>query len=189
MQKESLETRINWWKWGIASLGAVLVTIYFGYFGLYLQHPPALDADKWGQFGDFFGGILNPLVAFAAFYWLTQSVKIQKTELELAREASQKSAQALEAQVQVSQKSVQISAMTALLVSIQSELTLQKGKQKDLEKFKPRYGYDPEIGNEDEWYEFDDNYGEELRDIGKTIGELEARRRGYEARLTKLVEN
>lgn len=122
MQTETLETRINWWKWGIASFGAVLITTYFGYFGLYLQHPPALDADKWGQFGDFFGGILNPLVAFAAFYWLTQSVKIQKTELELARKAAEESSLALKQQVLVSRESVNLAAATALLNTHQQEI-------------------------------------------------------------------
>ncbi|ENX3945427.1 putative phage abortive infection protein [Photobacterium damselae subsp. damselae] len=39
------------------------------------------DSSEWGSFGDFIGGLLNPLIALLAFYWLTQSVLIQKTEL------------------------------------------------------------------------------------------------------------
>lgn len=39
------------------------------------------DSSMWGTFGDFVGGLLNPLIALLAFYWLTQSVLIQKTEL------------------------------------------------------------------------------------------------------------
>lgn len=39
----------------------------------------------WGAFGDFVGGLVNPLVAFFAFYWLTKSVLIQKEELSETR--------------------------------------------------------------------------------------------------------
>lgn len=122
MQTETLETRVNRWKWGIASLGAVLVATYLGYFGLYLQHPPALDADKWGQFGDFFGGILNPLVAFAAFYWLTQSVKIQHTELADTRIALQQSSAAQGIQAKNSDIQLAIAARTGLVNALQPSI-------------------------------------------------------------------
>ena len=36
------------------------------------------DSSVWGAFGDFVGGILNPVIAYLAFYWLTRSVIIQK---------------------------------------------------------------------------------------------------------------
>jgi hypothetical protein len=39
------------------------------------------SAASWGAFGDFFGGILNPLVAGCALFWLTRSIEIQKEEL------------------------------------------------------------------------------------------------------------
>jgi hypothetical protein len=44
---------------------------------------------------------LNPLVAFFAFYWLTESVRIQKKELSDTRSALQKTSEAQEEQAKL----------------------------------------------------------------------------------------
>ncbi|WP_318468325.1 putative phage abortive infection protein [Photobacterium leiognathi] len=54
---------------------------YAIWFGIINKQSLSLDSSFWGTFGDFVGGILNPIIAFLAFYWLTMSVLIQKTEL------------------------------------------------------------------------------------------------------------
>lgn len=120
--KEQMEQGIQRWQIGLIGLGLALIAGYTIYFGMVLGQMPAKDAEKWGQFGDFVGGLLNPVVAFAAFYWLTQSVKIQKTELELARKAAEESSIALQQQVLVSRESVHIAAATALLNTHQQEI-------------------------------------------------------------------
>ncbi len=58
-----------------------LVGAYAWWFWFINDIPLSTDSSLWGTFGDFIGGILNPLIAFLAFYWLTRSVIIQKTEL------------------------------------------------------------------------------------------------------------
>ena len=45
------------------------------------------DPGSWGQFGDYVGGILNPVIASAAFIWLAKSVEIQSVELVETRKA------------------------------------------------------------------------------------------------------
>jgi hypothetical protein len=40
------------------------------------------EAAAWGQFGDFMGGILNPVIAFFALLGLVMSVKIQRQTLQ-----------------------------------------------------------------------------------------------------------
>lgn len=47
------------------------------------------DQDKWGTFGDFVGGTLNPVLAALAFYWLTSSIRLQIKELRDTREVLQ----------------------------------------------------------------------------------------------------
>ncbi|PST95726.1 hypothetical protein C9I87_08750 [Photobacterium iliopiscarium] len=54
---------------------------YIGYLGIYKDLQISSDSGIWGTFGDFIGGLLNPIIAGLAFYWLTQSVLIQKKEL------------------------------------------------------------------------------------------------------------
>nr|WP_315467140.1 putative phage abortive infection protein [uncultured Undibacterium sp.] len=43
--------------------------------------------DRWGQLGDFFGGVLNPLIGLATVFLLVQSVKLQRKELAATRKA------------------------------------------------------------------------------------------------------
>lgn len=92
--RKRMERGIRLWQYGLIVLGFALIAAYLIYFGMVLGQIPATDAEKWGQFGDFIGGLLNPIVAFAAFYWLTQSVKIQKLELYETKKALQEAAKA-----------------------------------------------------------------------------------------------
>lgn len=73
----------------------------------------------WGVFGDFFGGILNPVVAYAAFTWLTRSVRLQKEELTETRRALTDSADA-------QMEQVRLSALTALMDSTLAEVGIQR---------------------------------------------------------------
>ncbi len=63
------------------SLLALIPAVYLMWFYFVNHQTLSTDSSTWGTFGDFVGGILNPLIALLAFYWLTQSVLIQKTEL------------------------------------------------------------------------------------------------------------
>lgn len=130
---EDLDKRIRLWRVCLTWLVASLIGIYIVYFAVVLGQNPAKDADKWGQFGDFFGGILNPLVAFAAFYWLTQSVKLQKKELTETRKALEKAAEAQREQAVLSaqnlalaistqQTQVKAAKQTAMLSAISAKL-------------------------------------------------------------------
>lgn len=48
---------------------------YFYRFGL--DHSYAQGADVWGQFGDFMGGLLNPILSFISICLLIKSVNLQ----------------------------------------------------------------------------------------------------------------
>lgn len=111
-QDKPLEQQIGYWKWGITFVAVALVSGYAGYFFGVLKQPLADDAAKWGAFGDYMGGLLNPLVAFAAFYWLTQSVKLQKQELSETRKALEEAAQAQTETALAQQKAVDIQRQT-----------------------------------------------------------------------------
>lgn len=120
--EEGIEQSIELWKNSIVIFAVLLLGALIGYFWFYVKHLPTdptatdrLGIGDWGAFGDFMGGLMNPIVAFAALYWLTQSVKLQKKELELARKAAEESSIALQQQVLVSRESVNIAAVTALL--------------------------------------------------------------------------
>lgn len=123
---EAFNKRILRWRQWLTGFGALLIVSYVIYFGVLLGQNPAKDADKWGQFGDFFGGLLNPLVAFAAFYWLTQSVKLQKTELADTRKALEEAAEAQSVQAKNGHVSIKLAAITALVNILQSEISIKR---------------------------------------------------------------
>lgn len=63
----------------IAALGAVILTAgaYAYHFYATLGYSISSETDTWGQFGDYFGGILNPLLSFIALLCLLQSINLQ----------------------------------------------------------------------------------------------------------------
>ncbi|MFP0967839.1 hypothetical protein ACLDZZ_03870 [Acinetobacter baumannii] len=72
-----------------------LIIIAVVFFYLIMKEVSVTDAAQhWGPVGDFFGGILNPIFALFAFYWLTYSVRLQIKELKETREELKKAAAA-----------------------------------------------------------------------------------------------
>ncbi|OOE79801.1 hypothetical protein BZG72_13530 [Salinivibrio sp. PR6] len=86
---EKLQKKIKW-SWWVAATSALLVIGF--YFGRFVNSGASLSLDTtiWGGFGSYFGGILSPIVALFALYWLTQSVLIQKKELSETQETLRK---------------------------------------------------------------------------------------------------
>lgn len=116
-----LGENIDKWKMALTAIAAAAIGGYFVYFGLMVGQPAATDPDKWGTFGDFFGGLMNPIVAFAAFYWLTQSVKLQKQELAETRHELKLAAEAQQQLVLTGKVTVQIAALSALAQEAHNE--------------------------------------------------------------------
>ncbi|WP_382321330.1 hypothetical protein ACFJGX_11120 [Hydrogenophaga sp. UC242_50] len=78
----------------IISCVLLLVALVIIFYGLHFAGKSVVpDVEKWGQFGDYFGGVLNPAVATAALLLLARSVSIQRTELADAKTALNKQAQ------------------------------------------------------------------------------------------------
>lgn len=65
-----------------------------------------LGSSSWklGDFGDFFGGVLNPILTFLMFIGLIITIIMQKTELSMARGEFQRTADALKDQSESSKK-------------------------------------------------------------------------------------
>jgi hypothetical protein len=107
---------------------AVLLALgaYMVWFWLVNGRSIADQPETWGQFGDYVGGVLNPLVAYFAFYWLTRSVSLQKKELEETRQALEESSKSQERQANSANSSARIAALSALINSIMGEVQIQR---------------------------------------------------------------
>jgi uncharacterized membrane protein len=87
----------------IAGLIAFPLLVYFLNFN---GQALSADAAHWGQMGDFFGGMLNPILAFASFIALLYTIRIQskemadaRTEMHLSRLAQEQAVAAANAQL------------------------------------------------------------------------------------------
>jgi hypothetical protein len=95
---------------------------FIGWFFFYLEQPLSHESQMWGAFGDFVGGLLNPLVAYSAFYWLTVSVIVQKKELAETTRALSNSSLSQEKQVKETYRSSEITVIKMELNKISIEI-------------------------------------------------------------------
>lgn len=87
----------------ICTLVLVVLGLYFGKF-----HYGLSDKNEvWGTFGDYFGGILNPVIAAFAFYLIAKTYELQKTELEETRKL-------LKVSTDAQNKQLKLAALTAI---------------------------------------------------------------------------
>ncbi len=87
------------------------------------------DDQGLGPFGDFFGGVLNPILTFLTFMGLLVTIVLQQTELRETRVELKRSADALELQIKaVSSQNFQATffQMLALLNTMVSSMDIQR---------------------------------------------------------------
>ncbi len=68
---------VRFFRWGMI----VVVLAILGYFIPRWGLPYTSDSQVWGELGDFFGGILNPVFGFLAFLGLLYAVALQSAQL------------------------------------------------------------------------------------------------------------
>jgi large-conductance mechanosensitive channel len=79
----------------------------------------------WGTFGDYFGGILNPVIASFAFYLIAKTYELQKRELEATRSL-------LEVSTDAQKNQIKLAALTALLNSNLTRISLLESEKLSL---------------------------------------------------------
>ncbi|MCQ9325659.1 putative phage abortive infection protein [Neisseria dentiae] len=72
---------------------APILVLYYDNFG---SRELSESPEQWGQFGDYIGGVLNPIFGFATFIALLYTIKLQTEELKATREELARSAKAQE---------------------------------------------------------------------------------------------
>lgn len=75
----------------------IILTVLILYFSNF-HVSVSIKNEDWGTFGDFIGGILNPIIAAFALYWLITSVNLQIQELKKTNEALVKTVETAEKQ-------------------------------------------------------------------------------------------
>ncbi|MEQ1559805.1 MAG: hypothetical protein ABL933_12810 [Methyloglobulus sp.] len=98
----------------------VVVGIYF--YKFHFDFHLSDKNDVWGTFGDYVGGILNPVIAAFAFYLIAESYKLQKRELEAARELLKRSTEDQNKQVELAAVTAWINSNFSNISFLQSQI-------------------------------------------------------------------
>jgi len=86
----------KWMLWGLVSLGLLAVAcVVAAYIGNFNSHEIGGPSD-WAQFGDYVGGVANPLLGFVTILLLVISLKYQSDELAATRDELSQSRVAME---------------------------------------------------------------------------------------------
>jgi large-conductance mechanosensitive channel len=125
----------------------VIFLIVLGVGGFYFanfHNGLSIENGDWGTFGDYFGGILNPVVAAFAFYLIAKTYELQKRELEATRSLLGVSTKAQKDQIK-------LAALTALLNSNSTKIGLLQSEMISLLQGKPNGPIDQSTGQPQLW--------------------------------------
>lgn len=90
MKKESFVKR--YFIWLVIILGILPIVgaglAYYKHFHCKLKLPLASDSATWGTFGDFIGGLTNPIYAYLAFAGVIYALILQRDQTEMMKQHS-----------------------------------------------------------------------------------------------------
>jgi len=85
--KKDNKKKLPWVLISFGLFALFCIVSIFGYYKIiFWNFTITSDTESFGQFGDFIGGTLNPILAFLSFMALLYTIKIQTDELKLSRE-------------------------------------------------------------------------------------------------------
>lgn len=72
----------QWINWTPVVAIIICLTVCIVFFATFPGKIPP-NRDNWGQFGDYFGGTLNPILSFFSLIILVLNLRLQSKQLEL----------------------------------------------------------------------------------------------------------
>lgn len=103
----------------IATVVSMVVIVLGSFVVNFWNEPIATATAKWGEFGDYVGGALNPLVALAALALLAVSIRIQRKELAETKEV-------LALQAKTSGETAKLAALSSLVDAAAKEADMHR---------------------------------------------------------------
>lgn len=79
-------------------IGTLTLAAYIAFFHVVHRTPLSTDPNDWGTLGDYFGGLLNPVISFVTLVVAYAVWKQQKEELKATKEALEEQAKTAEQQ-------------------------------------------------------------------------------------------
>lgn len=121
-------TADRWWIVGAGVVATLFLALSHVFYWLWRNSVGnGFGEDKWGQYGDFIGGITNPIISLLTFGGLLYTILVQRRELALQRRELSNSSKALKATEEELRQTKEIAAG-------QAEFYRKESKKADLEK-------------------------------------------------------
>ncbi|KQP02470.1 hypothetical protein [Pseudorhodoferax sp. Leaf265] len=123
------------------ALGFALGGVLFVPISKFLPEAFQTSIEVNGQFGDFIGGLLNPVIALLAFVWLRKGVIAQREELSATKTALDSSATAQSTQVQIGAVTAMLQVLTVRMNVLDTNLDRIRGameRTQQLQASEPR---------------------------------------------------
>jgi large-conductance mechanosensitive channel len=172
--------------WALAILvgiGLVIVGFYFFNFNSHILKNEgwwkvfqnlSADTGNWGTFGDYVGGILNPVIAAFAFYLIAKTFELQKRELKQSTDALN--------------DQVKLAALTALLNSNLTKISMLESEKISLLQGIVPKPKDPVNYLQSDIYRARQMF-EQITGEGTPEGKIKARFEMIELEISDLTEN
>jgi len=109
----------------VVAVLCIIVLVVIGFYIVNFHSGLSKENDVWGTFGDYVGGILNPVIAAFAFYLIAKTYELQKTELEATRSL-------LEVSTNAQKEQIKLAALTAHLNSVLMRIDILKSERLSL---------------------------------------------------------
>jgi len=107
----------------------LVITFTIGaYYFNFHDFPVSKKPDNWGMLGDYFGGILNPLISFIALLYLIKTYRSQKQELEETKNVLKKTEEhnSSISNTQISQTEIMKNSQATQLVSLRIDVLYKR---------------------------------------------------------------
>ncbi len=101
MKRDEIGLHLEKMGWLIIIFAGIIVAFYAFVFR---ELSMIEDPSRWGAFGDFIGGLLNPLVSTCIFMVGVRVFQLQKIETKMANDALEGSRQAMQAQAKFAEQ-------------------------------------------------------------------------------------
>ncbi|MDP3877856.1 MAG: type II toxin-antitoxin system HicB family antitoxin [Methylobacter sp.] len=92
-----------------------IMLVVFSFYFANFHHGFSYTKGDWGTFGDYVGGILNPVIAAFAFYLIAETYKLQIKAYDLQKTELEETRKLLKVSTDAQNDQVKLAALTALL--------------------------------------------------------------------------
>ena len=110
----------------------IIVLIVLGFYFVNFHNGLSKGNGDWGTFGDYVGGILNPIIAAFAFYLIAETYKLQTKAYDLQKTELVETRKLLKVSTDVQNGQVKLAALTALFNSNLTRIGLLKSERIEL---------------------------------------------------------